>query len=290
MNLVVGATGNVGRSVVRALRGQGKPVLAMVRQTSDPERVRSLEEVGAEVVRGELRDPDSLARACTGVMTVVSGATAITALGTDSITAVDRDGQVSLVDAATGAGVDHFIYVSYTRHVDTDDPLTEAKRAVEERLLRSGMAFTILRPSYFMEMWLGPPLGWELAAGSARVLGSGDQRVSWISAQDVAAAVVACVDNPAARGLTMELGGPAAMSPLEVVRLAESITGRPIAVEHVPAEALEQQARDAAGTDGSIFPSLMLCQTHGDEIGPCPDWLQPKTNVEDYLRGLLTAV
>jgi len=290
MNLVVGATGNVGGSVVRALRGQGKPVRAMVRETSDPERVWSLEEVGAEVVRGELRDPDSLARACAGVTTVVSGATAITALGTDSITAVDREGQVSLVDAATGAGVDHFVYVSYTRHIDTDDPLTEAKRAVEERLRGSGMAFTILRPSYFMEMWLGPPLGWELAAGSARVLGSGEQRVSWISAQDVAAAIVACMDNPEARGLTIELGGPAAMSPHDVVHLAESITGRPITVEHVPAEALEQQARDAAGTDGSIFPSLMLCQTHGDEIGPCPDWLQPKTNVEDYLRGLLTAV
>jgi uncharacterized protein YbjT (DUF2867 family) len=150
------------------------------------------------------------------------------------------------------------------------------------------MAFTILRPSYFMEMWLGPPLGWELVAGSARVLGSGEQRVSWISAEDVVGAAVACVDNPAARGLTIELGGPAAMSPLEVVRLAESITGRSIAVEHVPAEALEQQARDAAGTDGSIFPSLMLCQTRSDEIDPCPDWLQPKTNVEDYLRDLLT--
>ena len=57
MNLVVGATGNVGGSVVRALRGQGKPVRAMVRETSDPERVRSLEDVGAEVVRGELRSP-----------------------------------------------------------------------------------------------------------------------------------------------------------------------------------------------------------------------------------------
>jgi len=77
------------------------------------------------------------------------------------------------------------------------------------------------------------------------------------------------------------------VSPLEVVRLAESIGGRPIAVEHVPAEALEQQARDAAGTDASIFPSLMLCQTRGDEIGPCPDWLQPATSVEHYLRGLL---
>ncbi|MGZ4417585.1 MAG: SDR family oxidoreductase, partial [Gaiellaceae bacterium] len=145
MNLVVGATGNVGGSVVRALRDQGKPVRAMVRETSDPERVRSLEEVGAEVVRGELRDPDSLKRACAGTTTVVSGATAITALGTDSITAVDGDGQLSLVDAATGTGVDHFIYVSYTRHIDTDDPLTEAKRAVEERLRGSGMAFTILR-------------------------------------------------------------------------------------------------------------------------------------------------
>lgn len=287
MNLVVGATGNVGGSVVRALRDQGKPVRAMVRETSDPERVRSLEEVGAEVVRGELRDPDSLARACAGATTVVSGATAITALGTDSITAVDRDGQLSLVDAATGAGVDHVIYVSYTRHIDTDDPLTQAKRAVEERLRGSGMAFTILRPSYFMEMWLGPPLGWELEAGSARVLGTGEQRVSWISAQDVVAAVVACVDNPAARGQTIELGGPAAISPLEVVRLAESITGRPIAVEHVPAEALEQQERDAAGTDAAIFPSLMLCQTRGDEIEPCPDWLYPRTSVEDYLRGLL---
>jgi uncharacterized protein YbjT (DUF2867 family) len=119
------------------------------------------------------------------------------------------------------------------------------------------------------------------------VLGTGEQRVSWISARDVVAAVVACVDNPDAHGQTIELGGPAAVSPLEVVRLAESISGRTIAVEHVPVEALEQQARDAAGSDGSIFPSLMLCQTSGDEIDPAPAWLQPRTSVEDYLRGVL---
>jgi uncharacterized protein YbjT (DUF2867 family) len=284
MNLVVGATGNLGGSVVEALRGQGKPVRAMVRESSDPERVRRLQELGAEVVRGELRDPASLARACEGVTTVVSGATTIGSMATDSITAVDRDGQLALVDAAAGAGVGHFVYVSYTCHVDTDDPLTQAKRAVEERLRGSGMEFTILRPSYFMEMWLGPPLGWDLEAGTARVLGSGEQRVSWISAADVVGAVAACVDNPEAHGQTIELGGPEAVSPLDVVRIAESIAGRSIAVEHVPVEALEQQARDAAGTDGSIFPSLMLCQTRGDEIEPAPDWLRPRTTVADYLR------
>lgn len=287
MNLVVGATGNVGGAVCEVLRGQDKLVRAMVRETSDPERVGRLEALGAEVVRGELRDPDSLARACDGVATVVSGATTITSLATDSISAVDGDGQLSLVDAARGAHVGHFIYVSYTRHVDTDDPLTHAKRAVEERLRASGMPFTILRPSYFMEMWLGPALGWELADGRARVLGSGEQRVNWITARDVVAAIVASVDNPNAHGQTIELGGPDALSPLEVVRLAESITGRAIAVEHVPVEALEQQAREAAGTDAAIFPSLMLCQTRGGEIEPAPEWLRPRTTVADYLRGAL---
>jgi len=259
----------------------------MVRETSDPDRVRRLEELGAEVVRGELRDSESLARACDGAATVVSSATTIGSLGTDSISAVDRDGQKALVDVAREAQVGHFIYVSYTRNVDTDDPLTQAKRAVEGRLRDSGMTYTILRPSYYMEMWLGLALGWDLAGGSARVLGSGDQRVSWISARDVVAAIVACVDNPKAHGQTIELGGPEAVSPLEVVRLAESITGREITVDQVPAEALEQQVREAAGTDGAIFPSLMLVQTRGDEIAPVPEWLRPQTTVEDYLRAVL---
>ena len=287
MNLVVGATGNVGGAVCEALRGQNKAVRAMVRETSDPDRVRRLEELGAEVVRGELRDSESLARACDGAATVASSATTIGSLGTDSISAVDRDGQKALVDVAREAQVGHFIYVSYTRNVDTDDPLTQAKRAVEGRLRDSGMTYTILRPSYYMEMWLGLALGWDLAGGSARVLGSGDQRVSWISARDVVAAIVACVDNPKAHGQTIELGGPEAVSPLEVVRLAESITGREITVDQVPAEALEQQVREAAGTDGAIFPSLMLVQTRGDEIAPVPEWLRPQTTVEDYLRAVL---
>ncbi len=288
MNLVAGATGHVGGAVCQALRDQHKAVRAMVRESSDPERVRWLAELGAEVVRGELRDPGSLVGACEGVATVVSGATTIGSLGTDPISAVDRDGQLSLVDAAVSAGVGHFIYVSYTRHVDTDDPLTQAKRAVEARLRESGIAYTILRPSYFMEMWLGPALGWDFQAGSVRVLGSGEQRVSWISAQDVVAAIVACVDNREAHGQTIELGGPDALSPRKIVQLAESITGREIKVEQLPVEALEQQAREAAGTDGSIFPSLMLCQARGDEIEPAPEWLRPRTTVADYLRAALS--
>ena len=287
MNLVAGATGNVGGAVCELLRELGKPVRALVRETSNPERVQRLAELGADVVRGELRDPASLAQACAGVSTVVSGVTTITSLGTDSITAVDRDGQVALVDAARAAGVGHFIYVSYTRNIETDDPLTQAKRAVEAHLRSAGLGYTILRPSYFMEMWLGAPLGWDFAAGTARVLGDGEQRVNWISAQDVAAAIVACVDNPNAHGLTIELGGPDALTPLEVVQLAQAMTGREMSVEHVPADVLAQQCREAAGSDASIFPSLMFAQTACDEIERAPEWLRPRTTVEDYLQNAL---
>ena len=90
MILIVGATGNVGGAVCEALRAQGKPVRGMVRESSDPERVRWLEKLGTEVIRGELRDADSLARACESVETVVSGATTITSLGADSISAVAK--------------------------------------------------------------------------------------------------------------------------------------------------------------------------------------------------------
>jgi hypothetical protein len=86
-------------------------------------------------------------------------------------------------------------------------------------------------------------------------------------------------------GQTIELGGPEALSPNDVVRLAESYVRQPILVERVPVEVLEQEANEAAGTDSSIFPSLMLCQTRGDEIGPAPDWLRPQTTVAEYLRG-----
>lgn len=77
MILVVGATGNVGGGVCEALRAKDKPVRAMVRETSDQEGVQRLEQLGAELVRGELRDPGSLALACRGVATVVSGATIV---------------------------------------------------------------------------------------------------------------------------------------------------------------------------------------------------------------------
>jgi uncharacterized protein YbjT (DUF2867 family) len=143
-----------------------------------------------------------------------------------------------------------------------------------------------------MEVWLGPPLGFDVMAGRVRVFGSGDQRLSWISLGDVAAFVVACVDNPDARNKTIELGGPDALSPGDVIQMVEDIGGKPVQVEYVPVEALEDQRRAATNEFEESLSALMLGQTKGDVIdmsgtlAAFPVRLRP---VREYVGGVLQA-
>src|SRR5881275_1505101 len=86
-----------------------------------------------------------------------------------------------------------------------------------------------------------PALGFDAPNAQARIYGSGTNPISWISLGDVAQFVVLALNHPAARNAILELGGPAAISPLEVVRAFEQTGGRPFTVEHVPEEALRAQ-------------------------------------------------
>jgi uncharacterized protein YbjT (DUF2867 family) len=267
MVLVVGATGHVGSTVCRLLRDNGTPVRALVRATSDPDKVRALRDVGVSIVTGDLREPASLVAALNGVDAVVSTATATSAPAADNtVTNVDGDGQLALVDAARQAGVGHFVFVSYSGNIEVDIPLRTAKRGVEKRLRESGVPFTILRPSLFMEVWLSPMVGFDPAGGSVLVFGTGEQRLSFISAGDVARFCAAIIDQGEARNRTIELGGPAAVSPHDVVAIAEKITGRSIPVQHVPAEALRAQYDAATDPLQRTMTGLTYAVTEGDVI------------------------
>src|SRR5918993_5787072 len=209
MILVVGSTGFLGSDVVRRIAASGKQVRALVRASSDPAKRALLEASGAALVEGDLKDPASLQRACAGVDTVISTASAtISRGGGDNLDTVDRQGQMQLVDAAEGAGVRHFIYVSFSGNNTDVFPLSEAKRGVEKRLREGRTKYTIVRPSFFMEVWLSPMLGFDPAGGHVRIYGTGDQGMSMISVPDLASYVAGCVNNPAVENQTIELGGP----------------------------------------------------------------------------------
>lgn len=267
MLLVAGATGFLGREICRRLAAHDRSVRGLSRHTSDPAAVTLLDEWGIEPVRGDLKDRASLDDACRGVETVISTASATrTRQPGDSIEATDHQGQLDLIDAARDAGASRFIYVSFSAGIGGDDPLTQAKRAVEQRLRESGMTWTILRPTYFMEAWLSPALGFDYVNAAATIYGSGENGISWLCLADVAEVAVRSLVTPRSENAVIELGGPEVLSPLEVVRIFEEEAGRPFEIRHVPEEAL--QANLAAATDPleRVFASLMLAYAKGDAI------------------------
>jgi len=266
MNLVVGATGLLGSEICRLSAAGGVPTRALVRPTSDPAKVEFLKGLEVKIVQGDLKDPSSLKDACQGVAAVISTASStLSRQSGDSIQTVDLEGQLSLIDAAKAAGAKHFVLISFPEMKD-EFPLQTAKRRVEQNLKSSGLVYTILQPTFFMEVWLSSALGFDAAGAVAQVYGTGQNKISWISYKDVAKFAILALNNPGAHNVTIKLGGPEALSPLEVVRIFEEVSGKEFSVHHVPEEALQQQKGAAGDPIQESFAALMLSYARGDVI------------------------
>lgn len=261
--LVVGATGYLGAEICKQLVEQKWKVKGLVRSTSHPGKVNALHQTSVETLIGDIKDPASLKRALKGVEKVMSTVSSTSSRQPgDSIDSVDIQGQMNVVDAAKNAGVKHFVYISVI-DLAGEFPLQSAKRLVEEHLKQSGMTYTILRPALFMNVWLSPHLGFDYQHSKATIYGEGENPISWIAVKDVASFAVASLSNPAARNRVLPLGGPEALSPLEVVKEFEHQTGMKYILDYIPVETLK--ARREAATDSleQSFSGLMLGYANG---------------------------
>lgn len=266
--LVAGATGLVGTEVCRQLAAQNTPFRALVRADTVLEKVAILKELGGEIVVGNIKDPASLDVACRGIGKIIS--TVSCALGPregDSIETVDHIGQLNLVHAAKKAGVKHFVFISFPDNTSNPNPLSDAKRAVEEALADShSMTCCSLQANYFMEIWLSPALGFDFTNAKARVYGEGNNKLNWISFKDVARFAVAALDKPFATNRVVAIGGPEALSPKEVIAIFEQTQGKTFEVEHVPESALSQQKAGSPYPLEQSFAALMLRYAEGMEM------------------------
>lgn len=261
--LIVGATGVLGTEVVRQLRAEQKTVRALVRTTSAPEKVEALRAMGAEIAIGDLKDPATLVPVFQGCARVISTASStLSRAEGDSIDTVDRDGQLRAIEAARAAGVQQFVLVSFPEFAQ-GFPLQDAKRQVEQALIASGMGYTILRPTHFAEIWFSPALGFDAAARTARIFGDGNAPMNWISFFDVATACRKALGNPRALNQCFDLGGPEALSQLDIVRAMERQGGPAFTLEHVPLEALQGQYEASEDPMQKSFAALMLVVTSG---------------------------
>jgi uncharacterized protein YbjT (DUF2867 family) len=269
MTLVVGATGLLGTEICRRLAAAGKSFRAMVRRTSDPAKKDVLKQLGGELVEADLKDRASLDRACQGATAVFTTPTAILSQQHgDTFDTVDLHGQMHLIDAARAAKVARYVFVSVSGNLlkHGDNPLFAAKEAVENHLKRSGLTYTILRPAFFMEIWLSPHLGFDFANAKATIYGSGQNKISYISLHNVADFAVESLSNPGARNAVLELGGPEALTQLEVVQTFEEIARCTFEKQFVPEEALQARKAAAGNPVEQTFADLTLAAARGDKI------------------------
>ena len=232
MILVAGGSGTLGTKVVRLLRQRGLQVRVLTR---DRKRASHLIDAGVEVVEGDVGDPAAVQLAVEGTRSVVSAIHGFAGTKSASPASVDRDGNHNLIGAARKAGVEHLVLVSVL-DASPDHPmdLMRMKYAAEEELKASGLAWTILRPAAYMELWcelLGRPL---LEKGKTQVFGRGRNPINWVSASDVARFVEVAIADPALRGQTIEVGGPENLSVTEFLDVLRSGTAANGKVGHVP--------------------------------------------------------
>jgi uncharacterized protein YbjT (DUF2867 family) len=244
MIVIAGGTGRLGTEVARLLRARDEAVRAISR---DPRRGAHLEALGVEVVRGDVRDPDSLRRAVGGARTVVSCVQGLTATDGGSPASVDRDGNRALVAAAAATGDAHVVLVSVVGAApDHPMELVRMKHAAEEDVRALAPTWTIVRATGFMETWieiLGEPLR---RTGRGIVLGRGRNPVNFVAVGDVARFVEAAAVDPALHGATLEIGGPDDVTLDELVRALQPPADRGRRLWHVPVPVLRRAAALAA--------------------------------------------
>ncbi len=266
MFLVTGATGGLGRRIVRLLREREQAVRAFVRLTS---RYAELEQRGADIVIGDLERERDLQKATRGIQYVISTHGSNEA-NDGSAQAIDYQANIDLIDYAKDAGVEHFVFVSVlgADRGYEDAPVFKAKYAVERYLQTSGLPYTILRPSGFASNLL--PLAERFRqTGTYLLIGDPKNRSSIVSTDDLAQIAVDAVTVAGARNQILPVGGPQILHREDVASIFGRVFNREPFLINAPMGAIDvvrnavglfnPQSREALGTLRTLLANEFFC-------------------------------
>lgn len=235
MILVAGGTGTLGSRVTARLLERGQTVRVLSRHAGTaaaPEGERF------ESRRGDVTRRADVAGAMDGVSTVVSAVHGFLS----SPAAVDRDGNANIIDAAAATGADVVLMSMVGAAADSPADLFRMKHAAEERLRSSGLRWTVVRPTAYLETWITILEQTAARSGRPLIFGRGRNPINFVSADDVADLVARVVYDPATRGQTLSIGGPQNLTLLEFAAAIQSAAGRSAPPRHVPRAGLHTMA------------------------------------------------
>ncbi|WGV23861.1 SDR family oxidoreductase [Halotia branconii] len=262
MFLVTGATGGIGRKVVRLLRQKENLVRAFVRLSS---RYSELEHRGADIFIGDLQVEKDIEKACRGVQYIIS------AHGSDSdALSLDYRANIELINQAKANEVQHFVFISVlgADRGYEDAPVFKAKRAVERYLAASGLNYTILRPAGLASNLL--PLAERFReTGLYLLVGDPKNRTSIVSTDDLAKMVVDSITLEGALNQILPVGGPEILLREDIPRIFSRIFNKDPIVINSPLFVVDglrnafglfnPQVQQALGTYRTLLSNEFFC-------------------------------
>jgi uncharacterized protein YbjT (DUF2867 family) len=245
MILVTGATGPSGAAVVREFARHKAPVRALVRNGTKARALELDALPGVDLVEGDMLRPDTLGAALDGVEHVLM----ISSVGERLV-----ETQCTFIDAAKQAGVRHIVKFSGAESGIGFHPEafrgTRAHEEAERYLERSGLAWTHLRPSQFMQMYLREPP--TVAANRALIRPMGKARLSPVDIEDIAKVAFALLRSGGHDGKRYDMTGPEALTMADIAERISQAVGETIRHVDIAAEDYRQALSTAGVPSGYV--------------------------------------
>ena len=228
--LVVGGTGTLGRQIVRHGIDQEHNIRCLVRNRA---KASFLKEWGAELIKGDICQPETLKEAFEDIDVVIDAATA-RATDSLSIKQIDWEGKVNLIQAAAAAKVKRYVFFSILNAEDFENvPLMEIKSCTEKFLAESGLDYTILRLAGFMQGLIGQ-YGIPILDNQAVWVSGENTPIAYMNTQDIAKFAIKAIEIPETANNTYPVVGTRAWTADQIIKLCERLSGKQAKISRIP--------------------------------------------------------
>nr|YP_010338220.1 hypothetical protein MW556_pgp002 [Erythrolobus coxiae]UNJ17805.1 hypothetical protein [Erythrolobus coxiae] len=233
--LVVGATGTLGRQIVRKALQDGYQVKCLVRNIR---QAAFLKEWGAQLVYGDLSIPETIPPCLYGVSAVIDASTA-RAFDSYNASVIDLVGKKYLLEASLKAKVDRFVFFSLV-NIDSygNVPLLNYKKMLESMIQSSGIKYTIFRLSGFYQGLINQYCV-PILDKQPIWLTTNSPSMAYMDTQDIAKFVVKSLCMPQCENSLLNLTGDYLWSSEELINICQTLSGQKAKINRIPLSMLK---------------------------------------------------